>query len=40
MTCNGTALRKRDSTGIWSTDKVTIQTGAEKSDILIVETVM
>jgi quercetin 2,3-dioxygenase len=40
VTCNGTALGKRDSTGIWSTDKVTIQTGAEKSDILIVETIM
>jgi quercetin 2,3-dioxygenase len=40
MTCNGVALGKRDSTGIWSTDKVTFQTGAEKSDILIVETIM
>jgi redox-sensitive bicupin YhaK (pirin superfamily) len=40
MTCNGVALGKRDSTGIWSTDKITIQTGAEKSDILFVETIM
>jgi quercetin 2,3-dioxygenase len=40
MTCNGASLGKRDSTGIWETDKVTIQTGAEKSDILIVETIM
>jgi quercetin 2,3-dioxygenase len=40
MTCNGVALGKRDSTGIWSADKLTIQTGAEKSDILFVETIM
>jgi hypothetical protein len=40
MTCNGVALGKRDSTGIWSTDKLTIETGTETSDILIVETIM
>jgi quercetin 2,3-dioxygenase len=40
MTCNGVALGKRDSTGIWATNKVTFQTNAEKSDILIVETIM
>jgi quercetin 2,3-dioxygenase len=40
MTCNGVSLGKRDSTGIWETDKVTIQTGADKSDIVIVETIM
>jgi len=40
MTCNGVSLGKRDSTGIWETDKVTFQTGAERSDILIVETIM
>jgi redox-sensitive bicupin YhaK (pirin superfamily) len=38
--CNGVVLGKRDSTGIWGTDKVTFRTGAEKSDILIVETLM
>jgi redox-sensitive bicupin YhaK (pirin superfamily) len=40
VTLNGTSLGRRDSAGIWSTGKITFQTGAEKTDILLVETIM
>jgi redox-sensitive bicupin YhaK (pirin superfamily) len=39
-TLNGTSLGKRDYAGIWSTDTITFQTGAEETDIFLVETVM
>jgi redox-sensitive bicupin YhaK (pirin superfamily) len=39
-TFNNTPLGKRDSAGIWSAETFTFQTGAEKSDILVVETIM
>jgi len=39
-TLDGVLLGKRDSVGVWDTDRITLQTGAEKSDILIVETIM
>jgi redox-sensitive bicupin YhaK (pirin superfamily) len=40
MTWNGVSLGKRDSAGVWATDKITFQTRTEKTDILIVETIM
>jgi quercetin 2,3-dioxygenase len=40
FTWNGNGLRKRDSVGIWATDKISFETPAQKADILIVETKM
>jgi redox-sensitive bicupin YhaK (pirin superfamily) len=37
---NGVSLGKGDSAGFWSTEETAFQTGAGKTDILIVETVM
>ncbi|MDM0032337.1 pirin family protein [Variovorax sp. J22P271] len=37
--CNGTRLGRRDSTGIWGEARITIETGAQDADLLIVESV-
>ena len=40
MTCDGTMLGRRDSKGIWGIEQLTCQTGAMKTDVIFVETVM
>jgi quercetin 2,3-dioxygenase len=40
MSCDGTQLGRRDSTGIWGFDQLTCQTGTGKTDVLFVETIM
>ena len=37
---NGEALDRRDSIGVWGVDSVKIETVADASDLLIVETAM
>ena len=37
---NGEALERRDSIGVWGVDSVKIETAADASDLLIVETAM
>jgi redox-sensitive bicupin YhaK (pirin superfamily) len=39
VSCNGTQLGRRDSTGIWGADRIAIETGEQDADLLIVETV-
>jgi hypothetical protein len=38
LDCNGAALGRRDSTGIWGAERIKLQTGAQETDLLIVET--
>lgn len=38
VTCNGTTLGRRDSAGIWGADCISLKSGAEEADLLIVET--
>jgi quercetin 2,3-dioxygenase len=38
ITCDGTALARRDSAGTWGAERIQLRTGAEESDVLIVET--
>ena len=40
VTCDGTMLGRRDSKGIWGIEQLTCQTGAMKTDVIFVETVM
>jgi quercetin 2,3-dioxygenase len=35
--CAGTALRRRDSKGIWGAQSISLQTDSQESDLLIVE---
>jgi hypothetical protein len=40
VTCEGTMLGRRDSQGVWGIEQLTCQTGAMKTDVIFVETVM
>jgi redox-sensitive bicupin YhaK (pirin superfamily) len=37
--CNGVALGRRDSAGLWAEERIRLRTGDQESDLLIVETV-
>jgi redox-sensitive bicupin YhaK (pirin superfamily) len=38
VACNGIALSRRDSNGLWGAESIRIETGADEADLLIVET--
>jgi redox-sensitive bicupin YhaK (pirin superfamily) len=38
MACDGTPLARRDSAGIWDAERIQLRTGAQETDVLIVET--
>ena len=39
VTGNGTRLGRRDSAGLWNTERITIETGTQDTDVLIIESV-
>lgn len=39
VTCNGTRLGRRDSTGLWGAARIAIETAEQDADLLIVESV-
>jgi hypothetical protein len=38
MACDATPLARRDSAGIWGAERIQLRTGAQETDVLIVET--
>jgi hypothetical protein len=40
MRCGDTVLGRRDSKAVWGTDEVVCQTGAGRTDVLFVETIL
>jgi quercetin 2,3-dioxygenase len=40
MECAGTSLGRRDSMGVWGTERLVCRTGSGNSDVLFVETIM
>jgi redox-sensitive bicupin YhaK (pirin superfamily) len=40
LRCGGTLLGRRDSAGIWNTDKIACQVTADATDVFFIETIM
>jgi quercetin 2,3-dioxygenase len=40
VTCEGTTLGRRDSKGIWGSERLVCLTGPTKTDVIFVETAM
>jgi quercetin 2,3-dioxygenase len=40
LRCDGTTLKRRDSTAVWGADEIVCETGRGDTDVLFVETIM